>query len=402
MSEARIDVCVGCGGVGKTTVAAALALAAAQRGRRTLVLTIDPAHRLADALGLEALGNDPQPIPRDLLDRLGVPKRGELSALMLDMKRTFDDLVMRFAESEAARSRILRNPIYQHVSDALAGSVEYSAMEKVYELAASDEYEHIVVDTPPSQHALDFLEAPQRLIEFLDSRLVQVLIHPAFAAGRFGVRLFQRGTHRVLQAIERVSGIGFLEDLAEFLLSIEGMAEGFRVRADAVRRLLLGPEASFVLIATPERASVRQALDFLDRLESFRVPLDRLIANRVRRWPGGGPLPALPLTSQDPSALRDALAAQEGAAYPAEAAARAALQCAEGYAALVRRDARALEELRRRAEAAGRSFLVIPELPDDVHDLDGLDRIGRCLVAEAQRESPLEPDAPTRNAAQPD
>ena len=210
LMRGRIAVCVGCGGVGKTTVAAALALEAARRGRRALVLTIDPARRLADALGVEALGNQPQPLERNALRALGVREPGQLSAMMLDMKRTFDDLVERFAESSEARERILSNPIYQHASEALAGSVEYSAMEKVYEMWQRDEYDLIVVDTPPAQHALDFLEAPQRLIEFLESRIVQMLIHPAFAAGRFGFRLFQQATRRVLHVLERVSGIAFL------------------------------------------------------------------------------------------------------------------------------------------------------------------------------------------------
>ena len=382
----KIDVCVGCGGVGKTTVAAALALQVARSGKRTLVLTIDPAHRLADALGMAELGSEPEPIPRAVLTRLGVPAHGSLSALMLDMKRTFDDLVERFAESADARDRILGNPIYQHVSDALAGSVEYSAMEKVYELATSLDFEHIVVDTPPSQHALDFLEAPQRLLEFLDSRLVHVLIHPAFAAGRFGFRLFHRGTQRVLHMIERLSGMGFLEDVSEFLLSIEGMAEGFRTRAESVRRLLLGPDASFLLVTTPELESARQALEFLDRLEAFRVPLDTVVANRVRTWPGRGEVPAEGIERGTLQGLRDALAAQEGPDFPAEQAARAAAEAAEGYAALVRRDARALHALQIRSVEAGRDWVTIPELPGDVRDLEGLERIGRCLVARSAGE----------------
>jgi len=402
-AEPRIEVCVGCGGVGKTTIAAALALEAARRGKRTLVLTIDPAHRLADALGVHALGNEPEAIPRERLARLGVPPNGSLSAMMLDMKRTFDDLVTRFADSDETRDRILHNPIYQHVSDALAGSIEYSAMEKVYELDASDQFERIVVDTPPSQHALDFLEAPQRLLEFLDSRLVHMLIHPAFAAGRFGFRLFHRGTHRVLQLIERLTGIGFLEDVSEFLLAFEGMSEGFRARANCVRALLLGPEASFVLIATPEHQSVRQALEFLDRLESFRVPLSAVVANRVRSWPGGAGPPVVPFEVADPTPLRDALAAQEPVGFPAEEAARAALQATEGYAALVRRDERALQELRARTEQAGRFWGQIPEFPEDVSDLEGLARLGDFLFADAataerEREALVESDARNRTA----
>ena len=387
LSERRIVVCVGCGGVGKTTIAAALALEAARGGRRALVLTIDPARRLADALGVQALGNEPQPIPEATLSRLGVPAEGSLWAMMLDMKRTFDDLVDRFAESDEARERILANPIYQHVSDALAGSVEYSAMEKVYELVEGGGFDLIVVDTPPAQHALDFLEAPQRLLEFLDSRLVHMLIHPAFAAGRFGFRLFHRSARRVLQVIERLTGIGFIEDLSEFLLAFEGMAEGFRARAGHVRALLLGPEASFVLVAGPERESTEQAVQFLDRLEAFGVPLAGVVANRVRVWPSGGEPPEGDFAAGDVDRLRDALADQEGPDFPAELAARAAVDAAAGYAALVRRDEQTLGGLRERTLAVGRFWSRVPELPRDVHDLDGLDRIGRFMFEPPKEEA---------------
>jgi len=382
--ERRIVVCVGCGGVGKTTVAAALGLEAARRGRRALVLTIDPARRLADALGVEALGNRPQAIAREQLARLGVPEQGALSALMLDMKLTFDDLVARFAESEAARERILDNPIYRHVSQALAGSVEYSAMEKVYELWEAGEHDLIVVDTPPAQHALDFLEAPQRLLEFLDSRLVHMLIHPAFAAGRIGFRLFQSGARRALQLIERVSGIGFLEDLSDFLLAFEGMSAGFRQRAAHVRGLLLGPEAEFVLVAGPGGEAVRQATGLRRRLEGYGVSLAGTVVNRVRRWPDGGAAPALDAAVEsDLPRLAHALAAQ-GDAASAPAAARAALDAARGYAALVQHDAEATAGLRAAMREQGGFYRSIPELADDVHDLAGLAQIAGALFAGEQ------------------
>jgi anion-transporting ArsA/GET3 family ATPase len=373
-----VAVCVGCGGVGKTTVAAALGIEAARRGRRALVLTIDPARRLADALGVEELGNRPQAIPGETLARLGVAGPGALSAMMLDMKRTFDDLVARLAESEEARERILRNPIYQHASDALAGSVEYSAMEKVFELWERGDHDLIVVDTPPAQHALDFLEAPARLIEFLDSRIVQMLIHPAFAAGRMGFRLFHTGARRALQLMERISGIGFLEDVSEFLLAFEGMASGFRQRAERVRGLLLGPQAAFVLVAGPGSESVRQAAGLRRRVEGFGVALTGTLVNRVRLWPGGGPPPPLDAAEADLPRLAAALAAG-GPPEPSAEAARAALALARGYAAWVERDARATAALREAMRGQGRFFGEIPELPSDVHDLEGLARIADAI-----------------------
>jgi len=380
----RITVCVGCGGVGKTTVAASLALEAARRGRRALVLTIDPARRLADALGVEALGNQPQQLSRATLEALGVPAEGELSALMLDMKRTFDDLVARFAESEESRRSILENPIYQHASEALAGSVEYSAMEKVYEVWKNGDYDLIVVDTPPAQHALDFLDAPQRLIEFLESRIVQILIHPAMAAGRFGFRIFQQGTRRVLGLIERVSGISFLEDISEFLLAFEGMSAGFRQRALQVRSLLTGPQSRFVLVTGPSDESVLQANQFRRRLEGQGIELTGVLANRVCLWPDGPVPDEIEASPEDLQTLARALAEANGSDLPSEAAARAAVDAARGYAARVRRDARATRELREMMLSQGSFWGEIPEQSLDVHDLNGLLRIARAIFGEEE------------------
>jgi anion-transporting ArsA/GET3 family ATPase len=372
----RIVVCVGSGGVGKTTISASLALGGARRGRRVLVLTIDPAKRLADALGVRSLGNRPRAIPRKLLDRLGVPADGKLSAMMLDMKRTFDDLVERFAENAEVRSRILENPIYQHASDALAGSAEYSAMEKVFELSQRKDFDLIVLDTPPSQHALDFLEAPQRLLEFLDSRLVQVLLHPAFAAGRFGFRLFHRGAHQVLRALERVSGVSFLEDISEFLLAFEGMSEGFRERARQVQALLFGPESAFILAAGPADESVAHAMAFLDRLEESRAAVAGIVLNRLRIWPAAEV--KLPHRSQREVAIASLAEALEGGGEmrgSARLAAEAALSVLDGYAAMVQQDRAATALLRERARSNGYFWRPVPELPRDVHDFEGLAKI---------------------------
>jgi len=391
LESRRILVCVGCGGVGKTTVSAAVALEAARRGRRALVLTIDPARRLADALGTGLLtGDEPQAIPREALSALGIPPGGELHALMLDVKGTLDALVHRFAEDEAARERILGNRIYQHVSDALAGSAEYSAMEKVYELSEQERWDLIVVDTPPSQHALDFLESPRRLLDFLDSRLVKLLLHPAFSAGRFGFRLFQRSAMRVLQLVERVSGIGFLEDVSEFLLAFEGMAEGFRERARRVEGLLLGPQAAFVLTAGAAGESVQHGRDLLARLEEARVPLAGVVMNRVRAWPGGGKPPAaVPPNGREREALEALAAALDGEpGFPAEAAARASIEATARHAEVVGRQARACEDLRSYADARGLFWRTVPELPRDVHDLTGLAKIAGYVFAPEGAEPP--------------
>jgi anion-transporting ArsA/GET3 family ATPase len=388
LRDRHIIVCVGTGGVGKTTLAASIALAGAQLGRRVAVLTIDPARRLADALGIAELGNQPTDLPRERLDALGVPPEGRLAALMLDRKRTFDELVARFADSEQARERILGNRIYQQLSDALAGSAEYSAMEKVFELSERGDFDLIVVDTPPSQHALDFLEAPRRLVEFLDSRMVQVLLHPAFAAGRFGMKLFQRSTERVLRLVERVSGVAFLEDISEFLLAFEGMSEGFRERARLVQARLVGPDAAFVLAASPAQQSTRHALDMLARLSAAGVPLAGLVVNRVHVWPGAGPTPdRVPADGSDDAAERALAAAftrSEGPAFPADEAARAAFAAADGYAAWVRADEKSTAELTARVAQTGGFVRRVPELSGDVHDLEGLARVAGWVFREGR------------------
>jgi anion-transporting ArsA/GET3 family ATPase len=386
IEQCRIIVCVGTGGVGKTTLAAAVAAEAASRGRRALVLTIDPARRLADALGVDQLGGEPQELPDATCDALGVGSQGRLFAMMLDMKSTFDGLVERFADSPEAVDRILGNRIYQHVSDALAGSSEYAAMERVYEISEQSDFDVIVVDTPPSQHALDFLDAPQRLIEFLDSRIVQLLVHPAFVAGRLGFKLFHRASHTALKLIERASGVSFIEDLSEFLMAFEVMSEGFRERASRVRKLLLGPDSGFILVAGPSRETARNAGEFLGHLKGSGVPMAGVAVNRVRLWPGGETNEAPPAALLDgrdlrreESLLASALEGQFADAAEAKTAARAALSVARGYASLVQLDERSSAPLRERAQREGLFVRQIPELSGDIHDLAGLREIAQHL-----------------------
>ncbi len=261
LREARVLVCAGTGGVGKTTISAALGLEAALAGRRTLVLTIDPARRLADALGVDHLGAKPTHVDLSALSsatrKASLPSC--LDAMMLDPKPTFDALVARFAQDEAARQRILDNRIYRHLSEALAGSADYAAMVQVFDLIESGDYELIVVDTPPADHALDFLRAPRRMREFLHSRLVRSLLKPArsaWSAGRLGARLLGRGLQRILSLIERIAGGGFLDDLSEFMKAIDGLSLAFDERSSWVEEFLLGPK-DFCFVECGKRFAYR-------------------------------------------------------------------------------------------------------------------------------------------------
>jgi anion-transporting ArsA/GET3 family ATPase len=291
--EHRVLVTVGTGGVGKTTVGAAIGLEAARRGKRALVVTIDPARRLADALGVGELGHEPRTLPRKVLRKAGIEGRGELVAMMLDTKRTFDELVSRYSPDEEALERILANPIYQNLTDALAGSREYSAMEKLHQLHSAGEYDLIVLDTPPSTHALEFLDAPRRLTGFLQSDFLKLLFRPALAMGRTGFRLFRFGSATVLRAMERLTGIGFLRTISDFLLAFESMLDGFTTRAAEIEALLRDPACGFVLVVGPDPEQARRALDFSARLQEDGIGLLGLVMNRVRTWPTSGPVPEL-------------------------------------------------------------------------------------------------------------
>ncbi|MGH7821444.1 MAG: ArsA family ATPase, partial [Candidatus Binatia bacterium] len=261
LEEKRIVLCLGSGGVGKTTVSAALALSAALRGRRAVVLTIDPARRLKDSLGLPDLADRPVRVALEELGaRAGAP--GELTAMMLDAKRTFDQLIARFAPNLETARRILDNRLYQYVSGALAGSQEYMALEKLYEVATANDYDLIVIDTPPTHHALDFLDAPRRMIDLLGSRALSFLQRPSLAIFGVGSRIAQAALETILRALERFTGMKLLSEVADFVGSFEGMLGGFRDRADAVRRLLRDPGTAAVLVTSPEPLTVQGSIDF--------------------------------------------------------------------------------------------------------------------------------------------
>ncbi|MER5279538.1 ArsA-related P-loop ATPase [Streptomyces sp. NPDC002809] len=273
--DIRIVVCCGSGGVGKTTTAAALGVRAAERGRKVVVLTIDPARRLAQSMGIDSLDN----IPRRVKG-VGARGSGELHAMMLDMKRTFDEIVEAHADGDRARA-ILENPFYQSLSAGFAGTQEYMAMEKLGQLRARDEWDLIVVDTPPSRSALDFLDAPKRLGSFLDGKFIKLLMAPAKMGGRAGMKFLNVGMSMMTGTLGKLLGGQFLRDVQTFVAAMDTMFGGFRTRADATYKLLQAPGTAFLVVATPERDALREAAYFVERLAAEDMPLAGLVLNRV-------------------------------------------------------------------------------------------------------------------------
>ncbi|MFI5984454.1 ArsA family ATPase [Streptomyces sp. NPDC051555] len=282
-ANTRIIVCCGSGGVGKTTTAAALGVRAAERGRTVVVLTIDPARRLAQSLGIDSLDNTPRRVAGvgGAGDAEGAEgSGGELHAMMLDMKRTFDEIVEGHAEGERAQA-ILENPFYQSLSAGFAGTQEYMAMEKLGQLRARDDWDLIIVDTPPSRSALDFLDAPKRLGSFLDGKFIRVLMAPAKVGGRAGMKFLNVGMSMMTGTLSKLMGASLLKDVQTFVAAMDTMFGGFRTRADATYRLLQAPGTAFLVVAAPEADAVREAAYFVERLAAERMPLAGLVLNRV-------------------------------------------------------------------------------------------------------------------------
>ena len=363
----RIIVCTGAGGVGKTTTAAALALRAAQAGRNVCVLTIDPAKRLAQAMGLRSLDNTPRQVP-------GVTSpdgSGSLHAMMLDMKRTFDEVVEAHADPDRAAA-ILANPFYQALSSSFAGTQEYMAMEKLGQLRARADAEGtwdlIVVDTPPSRSALDFLDAPARLGSFLDGRFIRVLTAPARGAGRGIGKLAAIGFGLFTSVLNKILGAQVLLDVGTFVAAIDTTFGGFRERADATYALLKDRGTAFVVVAAPERDALREASYFVERLEQDDMPLAGLVLNRVQQvtLPEVGPEQALAAAERLPD-------------EPSEAPLTAALlRLHAGRQQIAARQ----RHLAARFTAAhpGVPATTVPALAEDVHDLEGLREIGEYLA----------------------
>ncbi|MCW2855898.1 MAG: arsenite efflux ATP-binding protein ArsA [Marmoricola sp.] len=367
----RIIVCCGSGGVGKTTTSAAIALRAAERGRKVVVLTIDPARRLAQSMGIEALDNTPRPVPGVRSNGSG-DKVGSLDAMMLDMKRTFDEVVESQASPEKA-SAILNNPFYIAVSSSFAGTQEYMAMEKLGQLdkdaRSSGRWDLIVVDTPPSRSALDFLDAPERLSSFLDGRFMKLLLAPA----RGPAKLMTAGFGLVTKAVTTIVGGQVLSDMQAFVSAFDTLFGGFRQRAQRTFELLQAPGTAFLVVAAPEPDALREAAYFVERLSAEQMPLAGLVVNRASSDPGG-PLSAAAAMSGYEQ-LRDAT-------DPTSRMTAGLLRLHADRKLIVEREAR----LRSRFATAHPHVrtVVLPALPSDVHDLDGLRHIGQLLSEPGQ------------------
>lgn len=355
VAGAQIVICTGTGGVGKTTIAAAVALEGARSGRKTVVVTIDPAKRLADALGVDILTDSPRVIHGDW--------PGELWATMLDTKSTFDALVRKYAGDDEQVDRILSNRFYRNISETLSGTQEYMAMEKLYELHHESDFDLVVVDTPPTRHALDFIDAPRRLTRFLDHRLYRVVMAPT----RGIVRAVNLAAQAFLRTVSKVVGGEVIEDAIAFFQAFHGMEEGVRTRAEAVLELLSADETAFLLVASPHQDTVREATFFAVRLREAGIPVRALVVNRMHPRFGDG--------------------AGAGADVDVDGA-LAGTALGDHYRNLAEfrlvaaKEAEHLEELR--ALVAPAPTARVPFLPSDVHDLDGLAEVGRYVFTRSE------------------
>jgi anion-transporting ArsA/GET3 family ATPase len=381
LRERRILVCVGSGGVGKTTTAATLALGAARAGRRTLVLTIDPARRLANSLGLDQLGHDLREVPRDRLAEggLALPERGALFAMMLDQKRAFDELVARHAKEESVKQRIFANPIYRQISSSLAGSHEYAAMSKLYELQAEGGFDLIILDTPPTANALDFLDAPQKLSAAIDSPAIEWLTKPYVEAGRFSMKALGMGAAFVLGRLAKFVGSQFLDDMARFFVEFNQILGGFRERALKIYDVLRKPDVAFVLVSSAEPMSVDEALYFYDRLASGKLPLGGFVVNRVhpRR-------PALEPGLDRASLIARLESRPELRGLPPDDIVQLGADLQRTHAeldALAVLDRKHIDKLRTRLGPSPAPIVEVPLFERDVHDLPALGELLGYLAA---------------------
>jgi anion-transporting ArsA/GET3 family ATPase len=366
----RVIVCVGSGGVGKTTTSAALAVRAAASGRRVLCLTIDPARRLAQSLGLTELHGSEQQVSKRLFAEQGVECRGSLSAMMLDMKYTFDELVARHASSPEQQRRILDNRLYQYVSTSLAGTQEYMAMEKLHDVRRDPRFDLIVLDTPPTTNALDFLDAPQKLVGAIDSPVMRWFVETLH--GGSGMSVVGRGAAFVLKGLGRFTGAAFLQHVGQFVTELNELFGGFRERAKSVYEDLKGPDVAFVIVTSPSPGTVAEAIFFTRKLREYGISPRAMVVNRVHGLVDVES-DSDALLAELKTALADAPGIEAAKLWPRmrEAAADARV--------LALRDQMGLQRLRR-AMGSELPYVEVPAFERDVHDLAALARLSQHLA----------------------
>ena len=366
----RVVVCAGSGGVGKTTTSAAIAMGLAARGARVCVVTIDPARRLADALGIDQLGSEPRRVDDERFAGHGITIEGELWAMMLDPKRTFDELIARLAPDDKTRDEILANRIYRELSSAVAGSQEFTAVAKLYDLDRSGQFDVIVLDTPPSRNALDFLDAPDRLTGFLEGRALRLFLAPSGLAAK----VVGRGTSVVFGVLRRVTGVDLMNDLSVFFTALSTVLDGFRERAAGVKALLADGATAFMIVTSPEREPVEEAIYFGGKLREAGMPFGGLIVNRVHPLAEDG----------DEEVDEAAIAAELGGDV---ALARKVARTLREFRVLAHRDSESVARLTRELDEP--DPILVPHLDGDVHDVDGLVAVHRHLFADAARRAEL-------------
>lgn len=380
IAERELVVCAGSGGVGKTTTSAVIGLHAALEGRKVLVLTIDPAKRLANSLGVSSLDNQAQKIPLERFQEVGLEPSGELWAMMLDMKESFDHLVRRHAPSEENKRDILENRFYQYFSSSLAGTQEYAAAERLYELYEEEDFDLIVLDTPPTTHALDFLEAPKRLANAVDNKALQWLYKPNVLTGTSGLGLFSVGTSYVVKTLGKFTGTELLSEMATFLKAFSTLFEGLRDRAEHVEEMLTGDICTFVVVTAPDPLTLDEAVYFYNELGQQQVAVGGFVVNRVHpRWVG------LEQLERSPAELARALADLDGDLELSEDErvdlAERLLSNASDFQALAAKDQLSVEKLR--SDVSRETPIVcVPYFSQDVHSLSGLARVRESIFSD--------------------
>lgn len=366
IAKKSVIIVSGSGGVGKTTVAAALALQAAKTGLETLVCTIDPANRLADSMGLSSLDNEEQRVPERKLLEAGLDPDTPLSAMMLETGRTFDAVIARHAPTPEVRDRIYANKLYSNLSASITGSREYMSMEKLYELKEGGRYDLIVMDTPPTRQALDFLEAPRRMLDFFNANILRWFLNPPATPGAAGFKLFRRGGEAVAKRVERLLGVSLITEVIDFFRAFEGLYEGFAERAAKVQDILTGEDAVFFLVSGSDSVRISEGVYFYDKLREYNMPFSTVIFNMVHET-------ASFVSEEDLLRAVDLVSSETGIDFGR------LITNYEMLNSLARKEYAAIEKFRAKVEEE-MNYYIIPAYGEDIHDLRGLDKLGSGMV----------------------